>query len=88
MQCGKPTFLSRMTCLPEIAGNNAFYFESFDAASMASAYQAGMATSRSDSGFSDRVRTHAASFGWAETARGYLRVYESILGPLPSAPTA
>ena len=88
MQCGKPTFLSRMTCLPEIAGSHAFYFESFDAASMASAYEAGMATYRDDSRFSDRVRSHAATFGWVETARRYLRVYESILGPLPPAPTA
>ena len=88
MQCGKPTFLSRMTCLPEIAGSHAFYFESFDAASMASVYEAGMATCRDDSGFSDRVRNHAATFGWVETARRYLRVYESILGPLPPAPTA
>jgi hypothetical protein len=77
-----------MTCLPEIAGSHAFYFESFDAASMASVYEAGMATSRDDSGFSDRVRSHAATFGWVETARRYLRVYESILGPLPPAPTA
>jgi glycosyltransferase involved in cell wall biosynthesis len=88
MQCGKPTFLSQMTCLPEIAGSHAFYFESFDAVSMASTYEAGMATCHADSGFSDRVRSHAATFGWVETARRYLRVYESILGPLPPAPTA
>ncbi len=88
MQCGKPTFLSRMTCLPEIAGSHAFYFESFDAVSMASTYEAGMATCHANSGFSDRVRSHAATFGWVETARRYLRVYESILGPLPPAPTA
>lgn len=79
MQCGKPAFLSRMTCLPEIAGRHAFYFDTFDAASMAAALEAGMAASRSDPGFADRVRRHAASFSWSETARGYLRVYASIL---------
>ena len=78
MQCGKPAFLSRMTCLPEIAGANAFYFDAFDAASMVATYEAGMGSYRGDPGFSERVRGHAAGYSWAETARGYLRVYESI----------
>ena len=88
MQCGKPTFLSRMTCLPEIAGRHAFYFDAFDATSMAATYEAGMAAFRSDAGYADRVQAHAASFGWAQTARGYWRVYESILGRLPVAQSA
>jgi len=78
MQCGKPTFLSPTTCLPEIAGANAFYFEAFDAASMVATYEAGMAAFRGDPGSTHRIRAHAASFRWQETARGYLRVYESI----------
>jgi glycosyltransferase involved in cell wall biosynthesis len=85
MQCGKPTFLSRMTCLPEIAGRHAFYFDSFDAASMTTALEAGMAACRSDPGFAERVRRHAASYTWSETARGYFRVYESILDRLSAA---
>jgi glycosyltransferase involved in cell wall biosynthesis len=88
MQCGKPTFLSPMTCLPEIAGAHAFYFEAFDASSMAATYTAGMAAFRDDPGFADRIRAHAASFLWQETARGYLRVYESIMERSPAAPPA
>jgi glycosyltransferase involved in cell wall biosynthesis len=88
MQCGKPTFLSPMTCLPEIAGTHAFYFEAFDAASMAATYTAGLAAFRADPGFADRMRAHAASFRWQETARGYLRVYESIMERSPAAPPA
>lgn len=80
MQCGRPVFLSRTTCLPEIAADNGFYFDSFDPAAMAAAYDAGLAAQRGDPGFADRVRAHAAGYSWAETARGYLRVYESILG--------
>ena len=79
MQCGKPVFLSRTTCLPEIAAENGFYFDSFDPAAMAAAYDAGMAAQRGDPGFADRVRAHAAGYSWAETARGYLRAYESAL---------
>lgn len=80
MQCGRPVFLSRTTCLPEIAGSHGFYFDAFDAASMANAYEAGLATYRDDPGFADRARAHAAGYSWAETARGYLRVYEATLG--------
>ena len=79
MQCGKPVFLSRTTCLPEIAAENSFYFDSFDPAAMAAVYDAGMAAQRGDPGFADRVRAHAAGYSWAETARGYLRAYESAL---------
>ncbi|MFM7205568.1 MAG: glycosyltransferase family 4 protein [Planctomycetaceae bacterium] len=85
MNCGKPAFLARMTCLPEIAGRHAFYFDTFDAGSMAAAYEAGMASFRRDPVFADRVRAHAASFSWHETARGYLRIYDSILDRLPAA---
>jgi len=86
MQCGKPTFLSPTTCLPEIAGANAFYFEAFGAASMLATYEAGMAAFRGDPGFTHRIRAHAASFRWQETARGYLRVYESITERPSAAP--
>ncbi|MCE9630142.1 MAG: glycosyltransferase family 4 protein [Planctomycetia bacterium] len=79
MQCGRPVFLSRTTCLPEIAADNGFYFESFDPAAMAAVYDAGLAAHRGDPGLADRVRTHAAGYSWAATARGYLRVYESTL---------
>jgi glycosyltransferase involved in cell wall biosynthesis len=84
MQCGKPTFLSPMTCLPEIAGAHAFYFEAFDAGSMAATYEAGMASFRGDAGFAERVRAHAAKFRWEETARGYLRVYDTIMERSPA----
>jgi glycosyltransferase involved in cell wall biosynthesis len=79
MQCGKPVFLARTTCLPEIAGSHGFYLDAFDADSMIGVYEAGMAVFRADPDFAARVRSHADSYSWAETARGYLRVYESIL---------
>ena len=81
MQCGCLVFLSRTTCLPEIAGSHGIYFDAFDAVSMATTYEAGLAASQRDPGFAARARSHAARYSWAETARGYLRVYESILGP-------
>jgi glycosyltransferase involved in cell wall biosynthesis len=79
MQCGKPVFLARTTCLPEIAGSCGHYFDSFDADAMGSVFAAGMAAHRSDPDSSSRIQAHAARYSWAETARGYVRVYESIL---------
>ncbi|MFM7184885.1 MAG: glycosyltransferase family 4 protein [Planctomycetota bacterium] len=79
LAAGRPVFISNTTCLPEIAGPHAFAFESFDADAMAAAYESGLATWRADPAAVDRGRRHAASFAWSETARGYVRVYESIL---------
>ncbi len=80
MQCGKPVFLSRETCLPEVAGDNGFYFDSFDPAAMKAAYDAGLTVQRGDPEFAERMRAHAAGYSWAKTAQGYLGVYESVLG--------
>jgi glycosyltransferase involved in cell wall biosynthesis len=80
MQAGRPVFMARTTCLPEIAGDHGFYLDSFDGAAMAAAYEAGMAAFQADPGFAPRARAHAATFSWGATARGYARVYESILG--------
>ena len=80
MQCGRPVFLSRTTCLPEIAGGHGFFFDSFDPTSMAAVYESGLARHRADPGAADRARSHADGYSWAATARGYLRVYEAVIG--------
>jgi glycosyltransferase involved in cell wall biosynthesis len=79
LDAGRPVFISRTTCLPEIAGPHAFAFGSFEPAAMARDYEAGLAAWQGDPSAADRGRRHAAGFAWAETARGYLRVYESVL---------
>lgn len=78
-QCGKPVFLSRLTCLPEIAGDLGFYFDSFDPRAMAARCREGLELVRLDPGYAERARGHAARFSWAATAENYLRIYETIL---------
>ena len=80
MQVGRPVFMAPATCLPEIAGDHGFYFDSFDPAAMAATYTAGLRSFAADPGFAPRARAHAATYSWGATARGYARVYESILG--------
>jgi glycosyltransferase involved in cell wall biosynthesis len=80
MQAGRPVIMARTTCLPEIAGDHGFYLDSFDPTAMEAVYRAGMAAFTDDPSFAPRARSHAATFSWGATARGYARVYESLLG--------
>ncbi len=80
MQAGRPVFCSRMTSLPEIAGDAATFFEGFDAESLAAVYRDGMQRFHADPVAADKLRAHAATFTWAETARRYCRVYADVLG--------
>ena len=79
MQCGKPVFMSRRTSLPEVGGVEGFYWDSFDPSHMIAVIESGMRRMAGDRSLPARFRAHAASFSWANTARGYLRVYESLL---------
>ncbi len=85
LDAGRPVFISRTTCLPEIAGPHAFAFESFEPDVMAQTYEAGLAAWQADPSAVDRGRRHAASFAWTETALGYVRVYESLLAAVSGA---
>jgi glycosyltransferase involved in cell wall biosynthesis len=79
MHFGKPVFLSRLTSLPEVGGEAAFYFDDFDPRSMRTVVEAGLARAASP-GHGDVVRVHAARFDWGCTAAAYLEVYRRRTG--------
>ena len=79
MQCGKPVFVSRRTSLPELAGTLGFYWEQFDAGHMERVFRDGMRAVAADGQFAARCRARAAGYSWEQAARGYLRVYCSVL---------
>jgi glycosyltransferase involved in cell wall biosynthesis len=81
MQCGKPVFMSRRTSLPELGGTLGFYWDSFAAEHMAAVFRGGMAAVAALPDFAAAARARAAEFSWEHAARGYLRVYRSILDP-------
>jgi glycosyltransferase involved in cell wall biosynthesis len=81
MQCGKPVFMSRRTSLPELGGSLGFYWDSFGAEHMAAVFRAGMTAVGALPAFASAARARAAEFSWENAARGYLRVYRSILEP-------
>jgi glycosyltransferase involved in cell wall biosynthesis len=83
MHFGKPVFLARRTCLPEIGGDAAAYFEHFDPAHMKAVVQEGL-TRHAQAGRAEAVRQHAAQFDWDRAAGAYLALYRRLL-ELPAA---
>jgi glycosyltransferase involved in cell wall biosynthesis len=78
MHFGKPVFLARRTCLPEIGGDAAWYFDDFDPATMRRIVEAGL----QQGGDPARVRfveAHAAQFDWDRCADQYLSLYHRLL---------
>ncbi len=78
MHFGKPVFLSTHTSLPEIGGNAAFYFDSFNADDMQNVFKTGMDKYYNDS-MQAEIITHANKFSWQQTAQQYLKLYVQCL---------
>jgi glycosyltransferase involved in cell wall biosynthesis len=87
MYFGKPVFLARRTCLPEIGGDAASYFDEFEPATMRRIVEQGLAKG-AEPGRSEAVRAHAGHFDWDRAAEQYLGLYQRLLGvsPLPESP--
>jgi glycosyltransferase involved in cell wall biosynthesis len=71
-------FLSRLTSLPEVGGDVACYFDSFDGAAMRAVVEAGLADHR-HGGRAEALAKHARSFSWARCAEAYLALYLRLL---------
>jgi glycosyltransferase involved in cell wall biosynthesis len=78
MAFGKPVFLSNRTSLPEIGGDVAFYFQTFEADHMQQVLKTGL-TEYKKNGLAYRIISRGKEFSWEEKAKEYLRVYKSLL---------
>ena len=74
MYYGKPVFLSRHASLPEIGGNEAYYFTDFDPAAMREVFGRGMADYQVQ-GRAEQIRQRASRYNWDQTAQEYVHVY-------------
>lgn len=83
MSYGKPVFCSTRASLPEVGGEDAFYWEHFEPEYMAGVLGDGLASFREEPRRSDRLRTRASEFTWTDAARRYARMYERVLGARP-----
>ena len=80
MQYGKPVFLSRLTSLPEIGGDAAWYFDDWSPQAMRAVVDAGLAQGAAPARIA-HVKAHAARFDWVQAADDYLALYRRLLGP-------
>ncbi len=77
MSVGKPLFLSNKTSLPEIGGEDAFYFEDFSPQSMLNTINNGMNSFNVEQ--ANRLKERAANFSWDLAAKKYLSLYNSLI---------
>lgn len=79
MSLGKPVFLSNRTSLPEIGGNEAYYFKDFEPSTLTETFRAGIKDYETDPGKPQRMKTWATQFSWEKAARAYIEFYQALL---------
>ena len=77
MHFNKPIFLSKLTSLPEVGGDVAYYFDSFKSESMQRVFQNGMSDYNGKKSH-DYISKHAEQFTWKKAALAYQNLYESL----------
>lgn len=83
MHFGKPVFLSKLTSLPEIGGDCAYYYDNLDPEVMAAVTRSGLSDFGTDAlAKAERLRERAASFSWSKCADGYIKLYVELLKQL------
>ncbi|HSW08058.1 glycosyltransferase family 4 protein [Aquabacterium sp.] len=80
MHFGKPVFLSRRTSLPEVGGEVAHYFVSFEGPAMRRVVENGLAAHEAP-GSAEAVKAHAQQFSWQRCAEQHIALYLSLLTP-------
>jgi glycosyltransferase involved in cell wall biosynthesis len=78
MYHGKPVFISDKTSLPEVGGNAAWYFRSFDPDAMRKVFTEGMKEYAATNPV-EKIKQQAAKFRWDTCADEYIDVYKQML---------
>ncbi|WP_264537017.1 glycosyltransferase family 4 protein [Flavobacterium sp. N1736] len=80
MSFGKPVFLSDKTSLPEIGGNEAYYWTNFDPEYMKNGLFDGLNSFENNRNENELLlKKRAAIFDWKIAAAEYLKIYKNIL---------
>jgi glycosyltransferase involved in cell wall biosynthesis len=74
---GKPVFASTCTSIPEICGDAAYYFKSFEPTDMIGTFKEGMHHYETVKPM-QQLKDRAAFFNWDKTARSYIELYEKL----------
>lgn len=78
MHAGRPVFVTRLTSLPEIAGEHGFYFDSFAPEAMAATLADGLSRFEANPLRAVAAKAHAASFSWQRTVSRFIDLYEQV----------
>lgn len=83
MYAGRPVFLSRSTSLPEIGGQEAYYFRSAHPLVMAEDFRQGLQDYAEDVAKAERLRAWAKGYDYRRMGADYRHLYEETLSILP-----
>ncbi len=78
MAFGRPLFLSKLTSLPEIGGDVAFYFDDFGGEKMQHVFKEGMINYQQN-GLADKIKNRGKDFIWEDKARDYVKLYRNLM---------
>ena len=80
MKLGKPVFLSMHTCLPEIGGDQAYYFGNFEENYMVSIIKTSLLNFNNNKAeLTEKTINHANKFSWKTCISEYIQLYNEIL---------
>jgi glycosyltransferase involved in cell wall biosynthesis len=79
MACGTPTVASNASCIPEIGGEAALYFDPLDTAAMADAVRRLLRDAGLQGELRGRGLAQAARFSWERAAAETRAVYDAVL---------
>ena len=77
MYFGKPVFASTHTSVPEVCGDAAYYFKSFEPEEMIKTFQEGMLEYEINKPV-QKIKDRYNFFNWDKTALEYLKLYEKL----------
>lgn len=78
---GKPSFITRLTSLPEVGGDISYYFEALDPQLMADTVRQGLADfATNPAAKAQALKDRAATFSWDKAVDQYIDYYLDILG--------
>lgn len=80
MRFGKPVFLSRLTSLPEVGGEAAFYFDAFEGPAMRAVVEQGLRSVAEEPARRGHIAAQAARFDWDRCAEAYVALYLRVMG--------
>ncbi len=78
MTLGKIVFCSDKTSLPEIGGNEAFYWKSFESDELNDVFEKGMQAYHCDKEKTERIKKWASQFSWENAVKQYWELYREL----------